>query len=185
MEADKLLYDRFLMGDTTAFEELVLKHKDNLIYFLQRYVKDVYTCEDIAQDCFAYLFIYKERYNKKYNFKTYLYAIAKNKAVDDIRKKNRQVVLSDTGIEAASANDRDELFEKVVKDEKAMLLHKAILMLKADYQTAIHLIDFEEMTYKEAAEVMGKTMPQLKVLVFRARKALKVLLEKEGYADEK
>lgn len=49
METDKLVYQHFLDGDKYAFEELVLKNKDNLIYFLKRYFSDVFICEDISE----------------------------------------------------------------------------------------------------------------------------------------
>lgn len=181
METDKLLYERFLKGDNYAFEELVIKYKDNLIYFLQRYVKDIYLSEDIAQDVFAYIFVYKEKYNFKANFKTYLFTIGRNKAVDYIRKNNRLVPINDV-IEQQSEDEA--LLQKVVRDETKQLVHIALKKLKTDYQTAIYLIDFEEMSYQEATAVMGKTIPQFKVLLFRARRALKSSLGEEGYTHE-
>lgn len=182
MEADKLLFEQFLDGNIDAFEQIVLKHKDNLIYFLQRYVKDIYVCEDIAQDVFAYIFVYKEKYNKKYSVKTYIYTIAKNKAIDYIRKFSRQVSLDDY---SEQQSECDELFSSVVRDDTKKLLHETMKKLKTDYQTIIHLVDFEEMSYNDAAAVMGKTTSQIKILLFRARKSLKTLLEREGYTHEK
>jgi RNA polymerase sigma factor (sigma-70 family) len=182
METDKLLYQRFLEGDQYAFEELVLKNKDNLIYFLKRYVSDIFICEDIAQDVFAFIYVYKEKYNFKNSFKTYIYAIGKNKAVDYIRKYSRQALFSEENYKNI---DEEELIEKVVKGEEVKLLHSTIKKLKIDYQRAIHLIDFEEMSYKETGVVMGKTVPQIKILIFRARRTLKNLLEREEYTYEK
>lgn len=182
MQTDELLYERFLDGDEYAFEELVLKNKDNLIYFLKRYIPDIFICEDIAQDVFAYVYVYKEKYNFKNSFKTYIYVIGKNKAVDYLRKYSRQVPFTK---EHNNQTYEDEFIEKVIKDEEEKLLHNTIKKLKIDYQKAIHLIDFEEMSYKEAGVVMGKTVPQIKILIFRARKALKNLLEREEYNYEK
>lgn len=182
MEADKLLYNNFLKGDNAAFESLVLKYKDNLICFLQRYVKDIYTCEDIAQDVFAYIYTYKNRYDSKLSFKTFIFSIGKHKAVDHIRKHSKLISLSDQIDDAA---DLDELFLKVVQDEEKRLVHTCMMTLKSEYQSAIYLIDFEDLTYKEAANVLGKTVPQFRILIYRARQALKQALEKGGYTHEK
>lgn len=177
---DKELYKLFVDGDNSAFETLVLNHKDNLIYFLKRYVQDVHTCEDIAQDTFAAIFVYKDRYNYETAFKTYLYAIARNKALDHIRKYSRFGAFETDEF----ATDDDELFERVVRDSEKVMVHKAIDKLKPEYQRTILLVDIEGMTYKDAADILDKTIPQMKVLVFRARKALKNMLEKEGYIYE-
>ena len=71
MEEDIRHYNLFLDGDNTGFEYLVLKYKNQLIYFLMQYVKDLYIAEDMAQDAFVELYIHKERFNKKQSFKTY------------------------------------------------------------------------------------------------------------------
>ena len=65
---DNILYKRFVEGDIDAFESLVLRYKDNLIYFISRYTGgDIYAAEDITQDVFAYIFVGKQSYNSKYS----------------------------------------------------------------------------------------------------------------------
>lgn len=183
MEQDKELYKRFVEGDIQAFEKLVLTHKDGLIYFLVRYINDISTCEDIAQDVFAAIFVKKGSYDssKGVSFKTYLYTIAKNKATDHIRKFSRVKSL-DTG--ENQSGDNDELFNRVVKNDEQKMLYKAIDKLVLDYRQVILLVDIDGMSYKEAAHIMGKNIPQIKILIFRARKSLKNLLVKEGYTSE-
>ncbi|MEG1027557.1 MAG: RNA polymerase sigma factor [Oscillospiraceae bacterium] len=178
MKSDKQLYLSFLNGDNKSFEELIIRHKDNLIFFLQRYIKDIFTCEDIAQDVFAYIFTFKEKYNMQYNFKTYIYTIAKNKAIDYIRKQKCNISIEETNEELFI---QDELLDKVFSKDIKNMVQKAISMLKPDYQKIIFLVDFLEFSYKDAAIVMGKTAPQVKIMIFRARKALKKIIEKEGY----
>lgn len=177
---DNTLYKKFVDGDNQAFEKLVLTHKDNLIYFLSRYVQDVHSCEDIAQDAFAAVFVYKDRFDMKRSFKTYLYAIAKNKATDYIRK-NAEVDL--LGEEDLAAED-DELFNRVVKEDEKRLVHNTIKKLNADYQKALLLIDIQGFSYQDAAQILGKTPQTMKILIFRARQSLKNQLIKGGYTNE-
>ncbi len=182
IQDDKVLYENFLKGDQKAFETLVLTYKDNLIFFIRRYVTDIHTCEDIAQDCFAAVFVNKDRYNFKVSFKTYLFAIAKNKAIDYIRKTSKVTVLD---IENQNLiTEEDELFNKVVRNDEQKILYEAIDKLNEDYQKIIYLVDLQGLSYKEAGQVLGKTLSQVKILVFRARKSLKKILEKGGYTNE-
>ena len=59
MEEDKYLYNNFLKGDMDSFKCLILKYKNNLIYFLLKYVKDMQIAEDISQDVFVYILVNK------------------------------------------------------------------------------------------------------------------------------
>lgn len=181
MDEDDRDYKLFLEGNLLGFEELVIRYKDHLIYFIQRYVKDIYTAEDLAQDTFVDVYLHKERYQLKNNFKTYLFTIGRNKAVDYIRKYSRVTTMEDV----------EELYEEeslegiIIKKDDATRIHSNIKKLKRDYQVAIILIDFEELTYKEAAKVLNKTVSQIKILIYRARKALGKLLEEGEYSYEK
>lgn len=178
MDEDIKYYQLFLDGDQKGFEQLVYKYKDNLIYFLQRYVKSPEQAEDLAQDAFVEILVHKERFQFKYSFKTYLFTIGRNKAVDFIRKNRRQIPIE----ELSEWQDQGQkLLEQIVRKEERKRVLQAVKQLKEDYQRAIYLIDLEELSYHEAAGVLGKTMPQMKILIHRARKALKKEMEKEGY----
>lgn len=178
MDEDIKYYQLFLDGDQKGFEQLVYKYKDNLIYFLQRYVKSPEQAEDLAQDAFVEILVHKERFQFKYSFKTYLFTIGRNKAVDFIRKNRHQIPIE----ELSEWQDQGQkLLEQIVRKEERKRVLQAVKQLKEDYQRAIYLIDLEELSYHEAAGVLGKTMPQMKILIHRARKALKKEMEKEGY----
>ena len=76
-KTDKQLYREFLLGDNESFEKIVIRHKNPIIYFIQRYVKNLDIAEDLAQDVFVYLLVNKKNYKFEYSLKTYLYTIAK------------------------------------------------------------------------------------------------------------
>ena len=174
---DRQDYERFLAGDITGFEELVIRHKNGLIYFINRYIKDISMAEDLAQDVFVEVYLHKERYNPQNEFKTYIYTIGHNKAVDYIRKNSRVSYVAEYD---ESSSEKDELFEKVAESEEKKRLYMAIKQLKEEYQSAVMLIDFEGMTYAEAAKVLGKTPAQMKILIFRARKSLAKIFARQA-----
>ncbi len=180
-EIEELKYRSFLAGDMESFEWLVMEYKDSLIYFISRYVKDVAAAEDLAQDAFVEVLLHKERYHFKTSFKTWLFTIGRNKAVDYIRRNGRVSLVE----EYPEAVAEEELLEdRVIREEEKRVLYQAIRSLKEEYQRALYLIDLEGMSYAQAAQIMGKSQAQIKVLIFRARKALRKVLGREGLADE-
>lgn len=178
-KTDKQLYKEFLLGNKNSFEEIVIRHKDSIIYFIQKYVKSVDIAEDLAQDVFVYMLINKRSYKFEYSLKTYLYTIAKSKAINYIKREKRIVRLDETQFE-----NLEELEEKVFKNEKAENLKNSIKRLKLEYQNAIYLADIEELSYKEIGHILKKTESSVKVLIHRARKSLEKIVKEEAYKYE-
>lgn len=178
-QTDKELYKEYLKGNQQAFEEIVKKYKDHIIYFISTYTKNTQIAEDISQDVFIYILINKDQYDFKYSFKTYLYMIAKCRALNYIKKEKKVVNI----LEYEELNIEDDNLEEIVfQNEKNINLRKTIKKLKPDYQQIIYLTTFEGLKYKEVAKVMNKNIGQVKGLLNRAKKKLKELLESEGYS---
>lgn len=174
-------YYRFLNGDNTGLEDLVKLFNDNLILFINGYVKDLSASEDLAADTFAELIIKRSPYIEKYSFKTWLFRIARNNAIDYIRKykKNIKIELSDSDIIEETA-----LEQSIIKNEQQTNLHKSLRKIKKDYRDVLYLIYFEEMSYEEAGIILKKSNKQIKNLAFRAKQALKDTMIKEGFNYE-
>ena len=178
MDNGESSYRRFLNGDERAFSEIIEMHKDNLIFFINRYVRNVAVAEELAEDVFAELLIHKRRYNFKTSLKTYIFTIGRNKAVSYVRKCVRHPECAYEYIESES--DRRSLEDEFIQRERERELHEALNKLNEDYRTVLHLIYFEEMSYAQAAKVMKKNTKQIENLVYRARISLKKELEKEA-----
>ena len=150
-KTDKELYKEFLLGNNKSFEEIVKRHKNSIIYFIQRYTKSIDISEDLAQDVFLYVLIHKKNYRFEYSLKTYLYTIAKSKALNYIKREKRIVAIDEKEYE--NIKDVEELEEKVFKNERAENLKNAIQKLKLEYQNVIYLADIEELSYKEILKI--------------------------------
>lgn len=195
LDNDNINYKEFLEGNNKGFENLVIKYKDNLIFFILKYIKDINLAEDIAQDAFVEVYVHKERYNFKTSFKTYLFTIGRNKAIDYIRKYSKEQVnaLDNQLDKEENAYIQERIINKInyigpeeslLKNENNQMLYSALNRLKEDYSRVIHLIDLEGLSYNEAGKVMKKTVPQIKVLIHRARKSLEKILREEGFIYE-
>lgn len=180
MDEDKILMQKFQDGDEQSFEALMVKYRSAAVYFAEKYTFDKFIAEDIAQESFAYLYVYKDKYDDKYSFKTYLFTIIRNKSIDYYRKIKRDNLQYDLD----NLSSSDTLEDTILKNERRILFKNNINKLKEDYKVAIYLIDYEQFTYKEAGKVMNKNLAQMKILIFRARKKLKFLMKQEEYTIE-
>ncbi len=187
MNSDKLLYNSFCKGDILAYEELVLRHRHSLVYFLLQYLKDYHNAEDIAQDVFAYIYLNPLNYSDKYEFKTYLIMLGKRRAIDFIRKnKKHNYVSTDDrdNQEYHSLEDIHSLEEIIYQRENTLSIKKALEEVKPEYRQVIVLIYINGLSLAETAAVMDKSVAAVKVLSLRAKNKLKKVLEKGGHVYE-
>lgn len=179
METDDRDYSDFLNGDKEGFERLVIRYKDGLIYYLNRMIKNITIAEDLAQDAFVEVYVHKERFVPgRASFKTYLYTIGHHKAVDYVRKHRKEHLTDFAEEEGTEGSSSLNPADRVLWQEEKEELYRALYGLKEEYQKVLVLTELEGLKLKEAAEVMGKTVPQIKVLAHRARKALLLSLQK-------
>ena len=178
---DKELYRRYLNGQKEAFEEIVMKYKDKLIYFISKYTNNIYVAEDISQDVFVYILLNKDKYDFKYSLKTYLYIIAKCRAINYLKKESRLIRMDNQEqLYKDSKNLEDEILDKVIDNR----IKDNIKKLKPNYQTVLELNLIEGFKYKEIAIILNKNIGEIKILLHRAKKKLKKLLEEEGIRYE-
>lgn len=170
-------------GDESGLAELIREYKDGLILYLYGVVGDLSAAEELAEDCFVLLGTRKPKDKGKASFKTWLYAIGRNLAIDHLRKRKRK---RDVPLEDAPelADGEAELERAYLREERKIAVHRAMRLLKPDYRQALWLLYFEDMSHKEVAAVMKKSVHATETLAYRARAALKNELEKEGIVDE-
>lgn len=140
-KSDQELYLAFLKNDNEAFNTLVKKYRKVLISFIIKYVKNIEIAEDLAQDTFVYMLINKKEYDFKYTFKTYLYTIAKSRAINYLKKEKRKIIFD----ESYMLDNDIEFYEEnldatLIKKENYEILYKNLKRLKQDYKLAIYQI---------------------------------------------
>lgn len=177
MMEDEEYYRRYLAGDEAAAEALVEAHADALVLYLNGYLRDLHDAEDLMIEAFARVFARERPIRSKGSFRAYLYRTARNLALRQLRRK-RLTVLAELSFEPRS----EALAETaLLRDEQARQLYLALDKLKPEYREALYLVFFEDMRYRDAAAVMGKTEAQITKLIYRGKKSLRALLEREGF----
>lgn len=183
MVEDKKLYSEFLAGDNSALDSLLSKYRNNVIYFITRYIKDFDAAEDIFQDIALYIFKNKEKYNSEHSFKTYLYIIARSRALNYLKSNSSNSIILDNFENTPS--EAKLLEDIILSKERKNKIQNVISKLKPNYQIVIYLTQIEGLTYKETAKIMQKTEKQIRNLVYTARKSLKKLLLAEKVIEIK
>lgn len=176
-------YRRFLDGDDNAFVDIIKEYKDGLTLYLWGVIGNPITAEDLMEDAFVKLVTKKPRFSGKSTFKTWLYSIGRNIAYDFLRKNPKGMEISTE--ELLEIQSSGELLEKAyIKKEEKIQLHKAMETLPPQYKQVLWLTYFEELSCKETAHIMHKSVHSIETMLYRARLCLKEKLEKEGFVYE-
>ena len=183
MERGTESYRRFLAGEEDGLVEIIRDYKDGLILFLNSFVNNVHDAEALAEDTFVRLAVKKPRDRRSASFRTWLYAIGRNVALDHLRRRRRTAALPLDEL-PEQASERDELEAAYLREERRILVHRAMSKLKPEYRQALWLLYFEQFSVRETAGIMGKSVHSVETLAWRARQAMKEVLEQEGYAHE-
>jgi RNA polymerase sigma-70 factor, ECF subfamily len=187
--SDHQLIERAKGGDEAAFAEIMGRYKNPITNFLYRFLNDYEEAVDLAQETFVRVYFALDRYHTKYAFSTYIYRIAANLAISELRKRKRRSVLSLTGLfqgedetaEFQPPDTRPLPDRDLVDDEQSRVIAKAIATLPPKYRVPIILRDVEGRSYEEVAEIMKLGLGTTKSRISRARALLREKLL--GYLD--
>lgn len=174
------LYRAFLEGDGGALEELVKLHGDALTRFAYCIVKDDAAAEDVTADTFAALIVKRKKFREDAKFRTYLYAIARNRCIDYLRKHGKNRPLSGLENVLAGAEGDAGVFAR----ERSALLYASMQKLPAPYREVLYLQYFDGFAPRQISRVLKKSEKQVYNLLARARSALRRILIKEGFSHE-
>ena len=182
MNSGESSYRRYLAGDKSGFDEIIDLYHDSLIYFLKRYVKIEQDAEDLAADTFLEMLIHPSRYSFGSSLKTYIFSVARHKAIDHVRKHRREIMPEEW--DEAVFSERDNAEKEAVDNENRREIAAAMSKINVEYREALMLIYFEGLSGDDAAKVMKKNKKQMANLLYRAKAALKNELTKGGYSYE-
>ena len=174
-------YRRFLDGDQSGFDELIKDYRVPLIYFINGFLNNIDESEDVAEEAFMELIVHPHRYSFRSSFKTYLFTIARNKAVDRVRREKK---LSPLQIDDMELEDIERFDKDIIKNENSQMLQSAMKKINPEYAVLLRLLYFEDMTNEQAGKILKKNKRQIANLTYRAKISLRRALEEEGFSYE-
>ena len=155
-------------GDLSAFELLFKKHHQTALNIAFRIVGSVEAAEDIVME--AFLKIYSSGHKIKTDFNAYFYRIVVNKSLNFTRRNKR--ISTEIDLDYLSSDSENPLSEIINKDA-AKEAFKALDSLPPAQKTAFILLKYEELSYKEAADIMNISVKALESLMSRAKEKLR------------
>ena len=171
---DKELVQKAKKGQADAFSELARRHQHIVYNLAYRYMRDGTQAEDMAQEAFLKGFRLLKGFRGDCSFSTWMYRVTGSVCLTELnrrKKRGETEMLPHHGgsYESTHAEDRD----------MADLVRRCVMHLPDKYATIVTLYYLNEMAYEEIAEIMEVPMGTLKTWMFRARKDLRVIVEKE------
>jgi RNA polymerase sigma-70 factor (ECF subfamily) len=185
-DPDAALMLRVKRGDRAAFVALVEKYKQPLHNFIHRTLRDETEAEDLAQNVFLQVYKSRDRYERTAKFSTWLFTIARNLCLNEIRRRSRHPAesLEETHNENEDQpqrqyEDKKVLLatENVLHGELAAKIEEALAELPENQRTAILLCRQDELSYEEIAKILDCSLSATKSLIHRGRETLKEKLK--------
>ncbi len=171
-------YREYINGNDHAFEQIMRLYYDGLVLFVNGYLFSISDAEEVASECFLYIAIHKKKYNFTTSLKTFLYMLGRSKALNFLKKRKRfKTENIDDYIHLYS--DKTDVEMIIERDEKNVNLYKAINILSEEMKNAVYLFYFENLSYEEIAKIMKKNVKQIDNLLYRAKKNLFEIINKE------
>ena len=190
---DDELYSRFLLGDKDSYDQLMVRYGDSLTTYLYGYLKSWEDAEDMMIEAFARIMA-KEPDISRGAFRSYLYRTGRNLSIRFHERLFHLKPFSMDGLDEealdnllSQASDRapDDSPEErdIWKEERKQALDLCLSRIDPELREALWLVYGEDMTYAQAAEIMGVNVKRIDHLLTRGKKTMKDELEKEGVTD--
>ena len=176
---DHALLEATRAGDEAAFAELVSRYRNQITSYIYRMLNDYDGAVDMAQETFVRVYLAVDRYQTSYAFSTYIYRIATNLAISELRKRKRRRLVSLTGFFQETEGDEAREFDPadavplqdvaLVDSERRAAVARAIGTLPEKYRAPLVLRDVEGKSYDEIARILETSEGTVKSRISRAR----------------
>lgn len=183
---DTALMLRVRRGDREAFASLVERYQQPVVSFIFRSLGDLTEAEDLAQQVFLQVYKAAARYKPAGKFSTWLFTIARNLCLNELRRRARHPAQSIEAMESGEGPGAwrqpedtrpDGPVESLLREELEARIEEAILALPENQRTALLLCREESFSYEDIGRVLGCSLTATKSLIHRARETLKSRLK--------
>jgi RNA polymerase sigma-70 factor (ECF subfamily) len=171
-DEDAVLVDRFLSGDTIAFELIYRKYYDKVFAIARGVLIDADEAADAVQEIFTLVYRHLHRFDRRAKLSTWLFRIAVNRSIQEARKhrfKNKTVELTEAADRAAP----------VESQEIDPRIHSALANLAPQDRALLTLFYWEELSLNEIADSIGCNVNAAKTRLYRARERFRTIYEGE------
>ncbi|HVF55458.1 MAG TPA: sigma-70 family RNA polymerase sigma factor [Pyrinomonadaceae bacterium] len=189
VRTDHHLLEATRTGDEAAFAELVRRYRNQITNYVYRMTNDYEAAVDLTQETFMRVYAAADRYQTTYAFSTYIYRIATNLAISELRRRKRRRLMSLTSFFQGRDGETGDACEfdppdarplqdvTMAEDERRSAVARAIATLPEKYRAPLVLRDVEERSYEEIACILQMSEGTVKSRINRARAFLRDKLQ--------
>lgn len=176
--SDEELMVQLKKGRIEAFEMLMERHRKPLFSFIFRMLGNFHVAQDVFQETFLRVFCHAQRFDESLTFSPWLYRIARNLCLEEIRRRRRieTISIEETELQAGKHGRERKPDEELEKKGMRQVLEKALLYLTERQREVFLLRETQGFSYEEIAQITDMSVSAVKSCLHRARVALKEML---------
>ncbi|MCH2081257.1 MAG: sigma-70 family RNA polymerase sigma factor [Saprospiraceae bacterium] len=184
-QKDYELVKQAINGNQKAYSTLMDRYRHSIYHMMLKMVNNREDADDLTLEAFGKAFVKLPSYAPKYAFSTWLFKIAINNAIDNIRKKRIHLLSIDEPMETEGDQEYSENLkahildpeEQFIRKQRVMMMRHMLTKLNKKYRLMIELRFFEELSYDEIASELNIPLGTVKAQLFRAKETLFGLLQ--------
>jgi RNA polymerase sigma-70 factor, ECF subfamily len=169
MRTDADLAAAYQDGDDRAFSILYDRYKRPLYVFALKMLNEADAASDLVQDVFLRVYERRQQLNRPESFRSWLFAIGRNQCLSHLRQRRGRVPLDEAPEEMITA---EAPVDRIEAEEELELIRRALAALKVEYREVLVLREYQDLSYREIAEITETTESAVKSKIFKARRAL-------------
>jgi len=175
-EADGALVDRYLVGDMSAFDELMIRYERQIYKVCYRFVDNREDAADLAQEVFIKAFEHLTSFRRESSLKTWLYRIAMNHCINHVKKNSHEFVEVNEFTGSIAPSIQSHLENQEMRDHFRRLVKRLPPKQKAILEMRIN----DHLSYEEIATMSGRSVSTIKASVFFALEKLRKFVKEPG-----
>ena len=194
---EQLMFSLIEKGDLGAFEELLTRYEPPLFLYIIRHIRDYHKAQDLFQETFYRIYKHRKSFNPNLKFSTWVYRIATNLCINEIKAKKNKVELSLDDSDLAKLSSHNSLSERATKmifnptTEETLIkkdleerIKELLEYLPEKLRSIFILSKYQELSNQEIAEVLEMPLGTVKSRLRQGFKLLYEIIEKRGLIDE-
>lgn len=172
-------------GEYEYFDCIITQYEKKIFAYVRRFVSDPDEAHDVVQIVFMKALRHIESFDRQRKFSSWLYRIAHNEIMNSFARNDRKNTVSIEDLQQSkdmidSADPTETALDEWFHIELRDVLHDAVAQLPQQYADVIRMKYFEDRSYKEISDLLGKPVSSVGTLIRRAKKRLLVLVVRSG-----
>jgi RNA polymerase sigma-70 factor, ECF subfamily len=172
-DVDAELVERYLAGETAAFDEIMVRYERQIYRICYRFVENREDAMDLAQEVFIKAFEHLATFRRESSLKTWLYRIAMNHCINHVKKHSQEFVEVTEYTGSVHSRVQDQLEEREQREH----FRRLVKLLPPKQKAILEMRINEQLSYEEIAKISGRSISTIKASVFFALEKLRKLVK--------